>query len=143
MQIILNEKEFQGLTKRTQDELLKLLADPTANGHQTNDNLVELPFMLFKKFMENVSKKTALCIKEFGETGRVRWSRLQTLAGGDDTGVRSGIHRRIRKMLDAPEAILLEWDYTKEEFDTNDELSDGEYYVSETTYQSIRRYYEM
>ena len=146
MQIVLSETDFKKLSAQAQTEILNLQRgndNGYINGGADSDfGAYDLTPALARQFLNGVSDVTRKFVKVFAENrGRAKPDQMLKATGRSKytelTGITSGITRRLRKISGVREAYLLDWDYEGEEAGT----WDGEWIVTETTYESLKKYF--
>jgi hypothetical protein len=152
MELVLTAADIAKLSPSTRGEIVQfLVGSGTAETEVrsttgTDEEPAEFTFLLTKKFMANVSDLTRDLLRLFAENGgRASLSQLTAKSGYKDwrklRGFFAGVTKRARNILRDEEAYLLFWDDTTEKHDENDELLDGEYYMSKTTTESMRKFF--
>lgn len=149
MHITLTQDDFGKLTLDAQQEVLALITGgfddiirPTGGEHEFK-GLSDLTYEMVQKFMEGVgywTKKRLRLITEEG--GRASWECLDEMTNGElNQGFQSGVTRRVRNILNDPNAALLGW---RDSYDSNGEpvLQLGEFYVTPTTHKSLKRWFD-
>lgn len=162
MRLVIENSDFQNLSKSTQNELLSVLVgrdiaangDAKAAGKKTRYRLrqpVDLNADLTARLMHGLSDIHKERLKLFAEkNGRVSMKELLEHTEGADVRALShfegALTRRLRRLLGDNDkvAYLIGWDYDSTVWsEDQSQIEDGIYYVSDKTAQSLREYFEL
>ena len=148
MQITITQDDWMKLSLTTRRELKRFITEQfqakedeglDTEGEQ-DQTMYDLNDQMMKRFMAGVSKTTAAFLKCFVKDGKGRIDELLEATGysrsQDFRGVSSGITRRIRKLFNDPDALIVNW-----QDDEDDEEWGGHYYVKEGTRQTLENYF--
>lgn len=149
--ILIERRDIDKLSEPTRKELLGLLLKDTAEPMQAEhyfspEGPTDLTPQLMKKFMSGVSTRTRDGLKVFAEqNGRAKMSDIVKALELEDwrqtKGFQSGITRRVRSVSGDEDGYLLEWDESAAVYSDDEELVDGEWYLSPATTAALRIYF--
>jgi hypothetical protein len=149
MQIIINDTDLIKLKPATRQDLLATLFGSSAavtqpqnaNGFEF-DEVVDLTPEQVAEFVQGCSPQTVAGLQVIAEHGPVILANLLNEAGIDNYGHFQGrVTKRTRTITGDKHAFLFTWDdWTSGE---NGERGYGHYAVTETTFRSLRTYFEL
>lgn len=150
MMIILNESDLNNLKPTTRADLMAAIfrspAMPTspqnhAEGYEWED-VVDLTPEDVAEFMQGCSTQTVAGLQLIAEHGPVIAANLLQQAGIDNYGHFQGrVTKRTRTITGNKRAFLFTWDDWNS--DENAERGCGHYAVTETTFRSLRSYFNL
>lgn len=150
MQLVIDETDLSRLKPETRADLFATLiqtasppplADPVPGLDW--DNVVDLSLSEVEEFMSRVAVKTKAGLRVFAEKGPVLLAKTLEAAGIDNYGHFQGrVTLRTRTIKRTKKKIyLFGWDdWTTDE---NTERGYGHYGVTDTTYRSLRKYFDL
>lgn len=151
MQIIINNTDLIKLKPATRQDLLATLFSSSASASSTPpqnakgfefEEVVDLTPAQVEEFMQGCSPQTVAGLQVIAEHGPVIAANLLNAAGIDNYGHFQGrVTKRTRTITGDKHAFLFTWDdWTSGE---NAERGYGHYAVTETTFRSLRKHFEL
>lgn len=159
MNLIIEAKDFPRLSPSTQQELVEFLtgkqvpvekalpARPRYRWRRPYDLTPDLAVRLMHGLAEEHRRRLELFARK---EGRVSMKQLLKVTGDTDWHVlshfQSVVNRKLRRLLGDEDKIahLIGWDYDSAKWNReHTEITDGIYYVTDTTVQALRTYFEM
>jgi hypothetical protein len=149
LNIVLTVEDFKRLSRVAREEIIGLLSNEATTPkaiEDSEDGPAQLTPFLVKKFMGNVGDLTKTLLRVFAENdGRATLSMLLSQTPYTDwrklTGFQAGVTKRVRNILQDNDAMLFGWDESTAKYDDNGALTDGEYFMSKLTLESLKKYY--
>ena len=150
MMIVLNEKDITSLKPSTRADLMAFLLRSTAaptppQNHAEGfewDEVVDLAADKVAEFMQGCAEQTVAGLKVIAEHGPVIAANLLQEAGIENyTHFQGRITKRTRTITGDKHAFLFTWDDWGS--GENAERGYGHYAVTDTTFRSLRSYFEL
>ena len=152
--LVISAETFRSFPADVQEQIIAKLrsvdgsSTPLAGKAESADDAFEdqpmdLSAQQFKKLVDGCATKTKTALKAMveGPTPHFRVAAVAKAVGcapSELSGVWSGITKRLRNIMDDPEAYLWRWD-DDAKFDSDEVYTDQGGTVSDTTYRSARR----
>lgn len=149
MQLIINDTDLTKLKPATRQDLLSTFfgTGASAPGAQNAEGfdweeVADLDTDEMDEFMQGCSEQTVAGLKIIAEHGPVIAADLLEKAGISNYGHFQGsVTKRTRTITGDKHAFLFAWDDWSS--DENEERGFGHYAVTETTFRSLRAYFEL
>lgn len=146
MKITLNQNDLSKLKPQTREDLLSLVfPKPKATTIKGTENfewegVIDFTLNQIESFISGCSEQTTKGLRVFAENGPVIHASLLNTVGITNYGSFQGsCTKRARTISGQKDAFLFSWD----DWDTDKNDGLGHYAVSEMTFRSLRKYFEL
>ncbi|HEY5278201.1 MAG TPA: hypothetical protein VIJ67_00470 [Pseudolabrys sp.] len=145
--ITLQPDDLAKLSAATCAEIVTLLGFKSPETAEQSETIwTPVPETLIRKFMSGVAEQSKEILKLLAVSdGDIKWTDLRKdthyKEWQDLKGFQAGMNRRLRGLLDDPEAIFVGWDDSRTEYDVQNRPIDGYLKIHPETAKSLKSYF--